>query len=135
MSIIFAAPGLGKSFLVKSNPLYIDCDSVIETATGRKVSELSWTSDWNEAKASVLKWWKQYYPNHTLIVGKDRYIKDADVVYLHESAAEMQQRIASLERENPIFDWDCVEKEAEYVRLAEQHDKNVVRIKYLSDVL
>ena len=136
-SIIFVAPGLGKSELVKRYPdKYIDCDSVIEHATGRKVSEFSWTDDWSEAKANVLKWWQEFYPNHILLVGKDRYIKNADVIYLHDSIEEMQKRLASPTRENPIYNWNCYNKDTSYILHALQHRKKIVRVVgYISDIL
>lgn len=134
--IIFCAPGLGKSYLVKNlSEEYVDCDSVIEHATGRKVSEISWTNDWAHAKSMILIWWQQYFPDKHLLVGKDRYIKDADVVYLHKSPEVMKQRLASLDRENPITDWNCEIKDAEYTAQALRYGKKICRIDYLSDVV
>lgn len=136
-SIIFVAPGLGKSELVKRYPdKYIDCDSVIERATGRTVTELSKTVEWGEIKASILEWWQEFYPSHILLVGKDRFIKDADVVYLHDSIEEMQKRLASSTRENPIYDWNCYNKDTSYILQALQHGKKIVRVVgYISDIL
>lgn len=135
--IIFVAPGLGKSFLVKQQPeLFIDCDTIIEQQTGRKVSEISWTADWSAAKANIMIWYKQYYSHLHLLVGKNSLIKDADFAILHRTPSVMQAKISSNNRENPIYNWNCRAKLSEYYMLAKKHNKLVKATNgYVSDLI
>jgi hypothetical protein len=136
MKIIFAAHGLGKSHLLKQNSNYIDCDTVIEAVMGAAVTNIVKDKElWDYCKSNILVWWKEYFHNKNLLVGKDRYIKDAQIVYLHISVDEMGKRIASSSRENPIFDWDCQEKDSSYFEEAIKYNIPVKRILYLSDHL
>ena len=136
MKIIFAAPGLGKSVFLKQSSNYIDCDTVIEKVMGDTVTNLVKDKElWDYCKSNILVWWKEYFYNKNLLVGKDRYIKYAQIVYLHISSTEMTKRIASSFRENPIFDWDCQEKDSNYLEEAIKYNIPVKRILYLSDHL
>ena len=137
MRIIFAAPGLGKSYYIKNvNKTWIDCDSIIEYVMGETVNELVKNEVvWDYCKNQIINWWKEYFSEKNLIVGKDRWISECEAVYLHTSAEMMSMRIASSDRENPITDWDCKAKEYNYIQSALKYNKPIIRIEYLSDIL
>lgn len=145
--IIFAAPGLGKSTLVKERPNeWIDCDSVILAyinslrefgGNGRiqTISDAAREPHWEYYKTLVMPLYKQIYEPSglSLVVGKSRYIRDCACVYVHHSSSIMQERIRNNDRDNVIIDYDCEEKHVKYIAEAVKHNKPVVHINYLSE--
>lgn len=133
--IIFASPGLGKSYLVKSNPRWIDCDSVIERAVGKPITELCTTPEWSHYKSMILDWWREFFPTKNLVVGKVKLIKYCSEIYLHPDWQTMQSRVASPDRTNPVTNWDCKTRHDEYIQEGLLYKKAIISINYLTDVI
>lgn len=137
MKIIFAAPGLGKTYFLRNNiSNWIDCDSVIEFAMNKSIEELCKDKEvWNYCKNNILNWKNENFPNHNLLTGKARLIPYCSEVLIHLSTDEMKKRLVATDRPNPIDYWDCNIEEADYLSKANQFNIPVYKIKYLSTYL
>lgn len=137
MKIIFASPGLGKTYFLRNNTSnWIDCDSVIELTMNKSTSELCKDREiWNYCKSNIISWKIKHFPNHNLLTGKARLIPHCSEVLLHLSTDEMKKRLVAEDRPNPIDYWDCDAEEADYISKAIEYQIPIKRIKYLSDYL
>jgi hypothetical protein len=115
--IMFCAPGTGKSQLVNKYPeLFTDCDTIIEELMDESVNTLHTKPElWEYAKNQILPIWKRVHPTKILLTGKTRFIHQSAIVVLHDSAETMAKKCSSVDRNNPISDWDFDAKHQSYL--------------------
>lgn len=128
MPKFFVAPGLGKSFLVKNNPAFIDCDTIIETMTGISAHVLANTNPdrFEEEKRKVVQWHKEHFSNKILVTGKAQCIKYCDIIFIPKSAKLMSERVNSTVNRNNPLGWNeeyCKQRINQYMQLANTYNK------------